>query len=145
MEKEIGSIEKDKFADIIAVSGNPTVDVTEKDFKIEIPSTIPTGNVTFVIHSDGPTLHEFNVARTDLANLTSLRASDDSLNDAPDTPNPHFIHDPAWEIEGIDIGMTKRLTVPIDHLDTSKGWHYVFYCNMDGHFMAGMIAQAVAQ
>jgi imidazolonepropionase-like amidohydrolase len=31
MEKQIGSIEKGKFADIIAVAGNPTVDVTEME------------------------------------------------------------------------------------------------------------------
>jgi len=31
MENEIGSIEKGKLADIIAVSGNPTVDVTEME------------------------------------------------------------------------------------------------------------------
>jgi imidazolonepropionase-like amidohydrolase len=31
IEKEIGSIEKGKFADIIAVSGNPLADVTEME------------------------------------------------------------------------------------------------------------------
>jgi imidazolonepropionase-like amidohydrolase len=31
MEKQVGSIEKGKFADIIAVAGNPTVDVTEME------------------------------------------------------------------------------------------------------------------
>jgi imidazolonepropionase-like amidohydrolase len=29
MEKDIGTVEKGKFADIIAVSGNPLADVTE--------------------------------------------------------------------------------------------------------------------
>jgi imidazolonepropionase-like amidohydrolase len=31
MENQIGSIDKGKFADIIAVSGNPTVDVNEME------------------------------------------------------------------------------------------------------------------
>ena len=31
MENEIGSIEKGKLADVIAVSGDPTVDVTEME------------------------------------------------------------------------------------------------------------------
>ena len=30
-EKEIGSIEKGKFADVVAVSGNPITDVTEME------------------------------------------------------------------------------------------------------------------
>ena len=30
-QREIGSLEKGKFADVIAVSGNPTVDVTEME------------------------------------------------------------------------------------------------------------------
>ncbi len=76
-------------------SAGPEVDVTVRDFKIEVPATIPTGNVTFVIHGAGPTLHEFNVARTDVQDLRTMRADDDSLNDAPDTPTPHCVHEPA--------------------------------------------------
>jgi hypothetical protein len=121
-------------------TSGPQVDVTVKDFAIDIPSTIPTGNVTFVIHGGGPTLHEFNVARTDIMDIKKVPfAADDSLDDAPDVPNPHFVHDHAWEIEGIDVGMTKVLTVPI------TAGHYMFYCNMDGHTRARMVAQAVAQ
>lgn len=111
------------------------VQVTVRNFKIEIPATIPTGKVTFVVDGAGPTLHEFNVARSDLSPRSLPLASDDTVDDTKNTD--HF----TWigQVEGIDIGDTKTFTTNI-----TPG-HYVFYCNMDGHYMAGMSAQAVTQ
>ena len=49
------------------VPGTP-VTVTIRDFHISAPSmTTPLGSVDFVVHSRGPSTHEFNVAETDLA------------------------------------------------------------------------------
>lgn len=111
------------------------VQVTLKNFAIVLPPVIPTGKVTFLVHGVGPTLHEFNVARSDLTPKQLPLAADDTVDDTKNTT--HFF----WvgQVEGIDIGVTKAFTTNI-----SPG-HYVFYCNMDGHYMAGMSAQAVAR
>lgn len=111
------------------------VQVTVRNFKIELPAVIPTGKVTFVVHGAGATLHEFNVARSDLAPKALPLADDDTVDDTQNTA--HFF----WvgQVEGIDIGDTATFTTNI-----TPG-QYVFYCNMDGHYMAGMSAQAVAR
>ena len=117
-------------------SGTGTVvHVTLKNFAIELPAVLPTGKVTFVVHGIGPTLHEFNVARSDLAPQSLPLASNDTVDDTTNTA--HFV----WvgQVEGIDIGVTKTFTTNI-----TPG-HYDFYCNMDGHYMAAMSAQAVAR
>ena len=111
------------------------VDVTVKNFRILLPGVIPTGAVTFRVHGKGPTLHEFNVARSTLAPNSLPLAADDTADDTKNTPKFTFIA----QVEGIDVGMTKDLTTNI-----TPG-HYDFYCNMDGHYMAHMTAQAVAQ
>jgi hypothetical protein len=110
------------------------VDVTVENFKILLPSVIPTGAVTFRVHGKGPTLHEFNVARSTLGPNSLPLAADDTADDTKNTPAFTFIA----QVEGIDVGMTKDLTT-----DITPG-HYDFYCNMDGHYMAHMTAQAVA-
>jgi uncharacterized cupredoxin-like copper-binding protein len=122
-------------ARVPARSSDTVVDVTVKDFKMLLAASIPSGTVTFVIHGVGPTLHEFNAAKTDADTSVLPLAADDTLDDENSAT---FAHDKAWEVEGIDIGATKRLTVPI----TPGRW--VFYCNMDGHFRADMVAVAVA-
>jgi hypothetical protein len=110
------------------------VDVTVKNFAIQLPSVIPTGRVTFRVHGDGPTLHEFNVARSDLGPRDLPLAEDDTVNDGQNTSRFFWV----GQVEGIDIGMTKTFTTNI------TAGHYDFYCNMDGHYMAGMSAQAEA-
>jgi len=120
-----------------APAGGPTtrVDVVVKNFHIELPATIPTGKVVFVVHGQGPTLHEFNVARSDLTPGHLPLADDDTVDDTHNTDQFYWL----GQVEGIDVGMTKTFTATI-----TPG-HYVFYCNMDGHYMAGMSAQATAQ
>ena len=105
------------------------VDATVRDFKIDAPDTVPAGTVTFVVHSTGPMMHEFNVAWTDLGAKDLPLTSGDLVADTQDTP--HFVH--LGEVEGIEMDATKSLTV---HLDAGKT--YVLYCNMEGHYMAGM-------
>jgi hypothetical protein len=112
----------------------PTVHVTVENFHILLPATIPTGRVTFVVYGRGPTLHEFNIARSSLRPRQLPIALDDKVNDLHDTADFVFL----GQVEDIDIGVTASLTVNI-----TPG-HYVFYCNMDGHYMAGMSAQAAA-
>jgi uncharacterized cupredoxin-like copper-binding protein len=111
-----------------------TVKVTVKNFHITVPAVIPTGRVTFVVYGQGATLHELNVARSSLAPRDLPIALDDRVDDT------HNTSDFTWlgQVEDIDIGVTASLTVTI-----TPG-HYDFYCNMDGHYMAGMSAQAIA-
>jgi hypothetical protein len=115
-------------------ASGPTVHVIVENFHILVPAIIPTGRVTFVAYGRGPTLHEFNVARSSLAPRDLPIALDDRVDDT------HNTADFTWlgQVEDIDIGVTASLTV-----DITPG-HYVFYCNMDGHYMAGMSAQATA-
>ena len=112
----------------IAPGASP-VNIVEQDFKVVAPATVPAGKVTFVVHGSGPTMHEFNVAWTDLP-ISALPVTDSGvLDDEQDTA--HFHH--LGEIEGIDIGGIKTLTVTLD-----PNQRFVLYCNMDGHFMAHM-------
>jgi uncharacterized cupredoxin-like copper-binding protein len=106
----------------------PETTVRVRNFKVDAPTTVSPGRRTFVIHGGGPSLHEFNVARTDLAPDALPLAADRTVDDT--SSHPGFVH--LAEAEGIDIGNTKTLSV-----DLSAG-NYVLYCNMDGHYMAGM-------
>jgi plastocyanin len=109
------------------------VAVTVRNFRIDLPATVRAGTVTFVIDGAGPTMHEFNVARTNLAQDRLPQADDGTVDDK--TPHPGFVH--VAEREGIDIGQHKTLTVAL-----TPG-AYVLYCNMDGHYQAGMRAPIV--
>jgi hypothetical protein len=116
-------------------AGGSRVDITVRDFKIDVPATIPSGKVTLVVHGAGPTMHELNIAWTDLPPNGLPVHPDGTISDKQDTP--HFIH--LHEVEGIDIGQKKSMTVQLE-----AGKRYVLYCNMDGHYMADMTAIVIA-
>jgi uncharacterized cupredoxin-like copper-binding protein len=111
------------------------VDVTVKDFKIDTPPTVPSGTVTFVVHGAGPMMHEFNVAWTDLGAKELPLALDDTVADKVNTA--HMVH--LSEVEGVEMGTTKTLTVTLE-----PGKRYVMYCNMEGHYVAGMTSVVTA-
>jgi uncharacterized cupredoxin-like copper-binding protein len=111
------------------------VDVTVKDFKIDTPASVPSGTVTFVVHGTGPMMHEFNVAWTDLGAKELPTALNGTVADKTDTP--HFVH--LDEVEGIEMDGTKTLTVTLE-----PGKRYVMYCNMEGHYEAGMASVVTA-
>ena len=99
-----------------------------KNFEIGVASTLPAGLTTFDISSVGPTMHELNIARTDMSSGKLPVSADGTVDDL--TPHAGFDH--LAEAEGIDIGEHKTLTVNL-----TPG-HYSLYCNMEGHYMAGM-------
>ena len=101
------------------------IDVTEKDFAIEAPATVPSGDVTFSVTNHGPATHEFVVVRTDLSpdqlpiGADGLSADEEALTDV-------------GEINQVNYGSTQTL-----HLSLPPG-RYVFFCNLEGHYLGGM-------
>lgn len=104
------------------------VDVTLSDFKIDLAKTsAPAGSVTFKVHNDGPSLHEFVVFETDLA------ADELPTDDSGDVAESDEFA-PVDEIEDIEDGASPSLTV-----DLTKG-SYVVICNVPAHYRQGMRA-----
>jgi uncharacterized cupredoxin-like copper-binding protein len=104
------------------------VPVELSNFKITVPEHVKPGVVKFVLRGVGPTMHEFNVVRTDDSAAALPLAADGTVDDQ--NPHPGFLH--LAEEEGIDIGQRASLVVRM------RPGHYVMYCNMDGHYQAGM-------
>ena len=115
-----------------AVAPKPAslVSVRLANFRIDIPKTVKAGLVEFDLLGVGPTMHEFNVVRTNRAANDLPLAADGTVDDQQ--PHPDFDH--LAEREGVDMGGHATLTVRL-----APG-HYVVYCNMDGHYQAGMSA-----
>jgi uncharacterized cupredoxin-like copper-binding protein len=105
-----------------------TVGIVLQDFKIVPGATrVAAGQVTFDVSNHGPATHEFNVDRTNLA-ADSLPI--DSTGLQLDSASSQLQHQ--GSIESLDLGASRRLS-----LDLKPG-HYVFYCNLPGHYLSGM-------
>ena len=106
----------------------PVFNVRIKDFKV-LPSSdsAPAGLVTLNVTNTGPTTHEFVVVRTDLPDDglpiggDGLRVDEDGL-------------EPVDEIDGIEDRTSGQVTVRLEP------GRYVFFCNFEGHYLAGMHA-----
>jgi uncharacterized cupredoxin-like copper-binding protein len=104
-----------------------TIDVTEKDFAIAVsPSSATSGNLTFSIHNDGPSPHEFVIFNTDLA-PDELPTNDDGTVNEEGEGVEHVD-----EVEDIAPGTDGSLDVSLDP------GTYVFICNLPGHYSQGM-------
>jgi uncharacterized cupredoxin-like copper-binding protein len=106
------------------------IQISLEDFKVHMAvTTAQSGNITFHVRNDGPSTHEINVDRTDIAaDKLPLRA--DGLSVAEDSPDLKRI----GSIEIIEAGDVKNLT-----LNLPPG-HYVLYCNLEGHYLGQMHA-----
>jgi uncharacterized cupredoxin-like copper-binding protein len=104
------------------------VDITLKDFHIgtAVPS-VAGGDVVLQVHNDAPATHEFVVVRTNLP-ADGLPLGPDGLSVNED-----------W-LDGVgelnDVGAGTVGTLPL----TLAPGRYVFFCNLDGHYLGGMHA-----
>jgi uncharacterized cupredoxin-like copper-binding protein len=107
--------------------GGATVDVTEKDFAIALgQDSASSGDLTFDITNDGPSVHEFVIFKTDLA-PDALPTKDDGTVDEEGEGVTHID-----EVEDINPNTNASLDVSLDP------GNYVFICNLPGHYQAGM-------
>ncbi len=108
------------------------VPVTEGDFHISAPSTLKTGDYTFRVDNQGPTHHEFLVVP---ARTGSLPLRPDGLTvdeEAVERSEPGSLEPGA-------PGAVRDLTLQL------KPGRYILFCNMEGHYMAGMHTDLVVR
>jgi hypothetical protein len=108
------------------------VHVNERDFHIQAPATLQSGTVTLRIHNEGPDQHELIVVPGSVASLPLRKDGLTVDEEAIESSEP-------GSLEPGEPGATRDLTV------TLKPGRYVFFCNMEGHFMAGMHAEVQVQ
>jgi hypothetical protein len=109
-----------------AVTAHTTeLHITERDFHISAPKQVASGNLTLTVVNKGPDDHELIIVRATTARLP-LRSDGLTANEEKLSP---II---ALSLEPASPG-TKRTA----HLHLRPG-RYVLFCNMAGHFMAGM-------
>ncbi len=113
-------------------TSNPAgaLQVRLEDFKLHLAvATAQSGEVTLHLENDGPSTHEFNVDRTDLApDQLPLRADGLSVDEA----SPLLKR--MGSVEILEAGDKKNIT-----LNLPPG-HYVLYCNLEGHYLGSMHA-----
>lgn len=106
------------------------VAVSEHDFHIEAPARLTAGTYTFEISNDGATDHEFIIAPSPAGKLP-LRPDGLTVDEeAIESEEP-------GSLEPAGPGARRALTVRL-----APG-RYTFFCNMEGHFMAGMHTEVV--
>jgi uncharacterized cupredoxin-like copper-binding protein len=109
-------------------SSASTVDVRLKDFAIQASeAVVQPGTVDLNVYNAGPATHEFVVVRTDLP-ADQLPIGSDGLSVDEEELNP------TGEISDVPIWGTGSI-----ELHLAPG-HYVFFCNLDGHYLGGMHA-----
>ena len=104
------------------------VDITLSDFHIDsATASVAGGDVVLQVHNGAPATHEFVVVRTNLPadglplGLDGLSVNEDWL-------------DGVGELNEVPAGTVGTLP-----LQLAPG-RYVFFCNLDGHYLGGMHA-----
>jgi uncharacterized cupredoxin-like copper-binding protein len=102
------------------------IQIYEHDFWIKSSAvTVPAGTVAFQVHNDAPATHEFVVVRTDDPEDRLPIASDGISVDEDALTS-------AGEIADVPSGADLTLAL------TLAPGRYVFFCNMEGHYLGGM-------
>jgi uncharacterized cupredoxin-like copper-binding protein len=115
-----------------ATTSPPLISIAEKDFHITAPSTLKAGQYTMRVHNEGATDHEFIIAPTQNGTLP-LRPDGLTVDEEA------FQHEEPGSLEPGAPGAVRDLTVDL------KPGRYVLFCNMEGHYMAGMHTELVVQ
>jgi uncharacterized cupredoxin-like copper-binding protein len=111
--------------------GAAVIKVTERDFHISAPSTVSTGNLLLRVKNEGPDSHEFIIVQ--MTGRLPLRADGLTVNEETLQANTVGLLEPG------ETGALRGLQL---HL---KPGTYQFFCNMAGHYMAGMHGRLVVQ
>lgn len=105
--------------------GTP-VHVTLHDFRIATATTsVAAGPLAFDVWNAAPATHEFVIVRTDLP-ADRLPIAADGLSVDEDQL------DAVGEVSEVDTGTTAQLPLSL------PPGHYVFFCNLEGHYLGGM-------
>ncbi len=104
------------------------VAVEEKDFVIVAPARLPAGDVTLTVLNQGPVRHELIIVRS-VAGTLPLRSDGTTANEEALAPVTVEALEPA------PAGAFRQA-----HLHLAPGI-YELFCNMDGHYRAGMHTQ----
>jgi len=111
-------------------SAGTVVPVSEADFQINAPTNLRAGEYTLRVSNHGPTEHELIVVRSSSGRLPmrgdGLTVSEEALDSQE-----------AGSLEPGRPGAVRDLRV---HLTPGR---YVLFCNMEGHYMAGMHSELV--
>ena len=108
---------------------NTLVRISERDFRIVVePGRNPAGEVELVVRNQGPDTHELIMVRSS-GSQPPLRR--DGL-----TVDEEALHE-VGAVEGVDPQGVRRVRL---HLAPGR---YELFCNMAGHFMAGMHGELV--
>ena len=99
--------------------------ITERDFHISVPKHVASGNLTVTVVNKGPDDHELIIVRATTAHLP-LRPDGLTANEEKLTP-----------IIALTLEPAAPGSVRTAHVHLRPG-RYVIFCNMAGHFMAGM-------
>ena len=105
-------------------AGQPSVNVNERDFHISAPRRLPAGDVNLSVTNHGPDAHELIVVR-ERGHRLPIRSDGITVNEEK------VASDEAGALEPADPGV-RRLKL---HLRPGT---YVLFCNMAGHYKAGM-------
>jgi hypothetical protein len=107
------------------------VRISERDFRIVVtPNHIPAGDAELVVRNQGPDEHELIIVRS---RRSQLPVRLDGL-----TVDEEALHAVAT-VEGVSPTGLRRLRL---HLAPGR---YKLFCNMAGHFMAGMYGELVVR